>query len=51
MSAFWNRESPRVVCMLSLTEYEIRSADHKSVASLSGFDIIPSNSEVCLLST
>ena len=35
---------------LSLTESGIRSADHKSTASLSGSDIIPSNSEVCLLS-
>ena len=47
---FWNRESPTVVSTLSLTRSRIRSADHRSTASLSGSDIIPSNSEVCLLS-
>ena len=48
--AFWNRESPTVFSTLSLTGSGIRSADHRSTASLSGSDIIPSNSEVCLLS-
>ena len=43
---FWSHESPT----LSLTGSGIRSADHNSTASLSGSDMIPSNSEVCLLS-
>ena len=47
---FWSRESPTVVSTLSLTGSGIRSADHRSTASLSGSDIIPSNSEMCLLS-
>ena len=47
---FWSRESPTVVSTLSLTGSGIRPADHRSTASLSGSDIIPSNSEMCLLS-
>ena len=50
MLDFWNQESPTVVSTLSLTGSGIRSADHRSTASLSGSDIIPNNSEMCLLS-